>query len=612
MIEIYGRYSAGDSRQDRNQLHSITVSQSTPVSVVSAQSETCALLGWSGAPTTAVWHSESDGVSTVISGNPRWRDTRLAEIAAKDGHGTALRVAYSEYGDDAVKHIHGSFAVCIVDSRQDRLLLAVDRIGIERLCYCYDEGEALNFATTLTSLKTLRSRSTKISNQALFDFIYFHVIPSPATIYENVRKLEPAQMLTFDGSTTELTYYWSPAFEEDCESSEEELSTELHQILDTVIERYDIDENTGCFLSGGLDSSTVTGLACQTSSKKVDAFTIGFDQAGYDEVAFARAAANHFGANLIEYYVTPEDIAGTVDEIATTYDEPFGNSSAIPALFCARLAAQHGKTHLLAGDGGDELFAGNERYETQAIFEYYARIPNWMKSTIIEPMFLNKAAELTPISRKIRSYIEQAKVTMPERLQTYNTLNRNRISDVFTSAFLETVDTIYPVSEMTRWYTKGEGSDLLNHMLYFDWKLTLADNDIRKVNVMCDHANVRVSYPLLDNDLLDFSTRIPSRTKMRRGQLRRFFRNSMKDFLPREVLEKSKHGFGLPFGEWLKSSPELQTAINPSLDSLADRGIIRKSFIDTMRHKHMHEHATYYGGILWTLVMLERWLTKNS
>lgn len=603
---------AGDQRQTLNRAHRNIIRGPTPVSDLSAQNETYALLGWDGGPSNLIWLSESNGVCAMISGRPRWRDSKLAKIAAEDGHGTAIRIAYSEYGDKAINLVFGSFAICILDDSRHRLVLAIDRLGVERICYCFDEGDALTFATTLASIKRLRTDSSVVSNQALFDFMFFHVIPSPGTIYEKVRKLEPGQMLVFDGLVTELSYYWNPEFVADHQTSEADLSAELLETLGTAVERCNADERTGCFLSGGLDSSTVTGLACKSSSGKVDAFTIGFDQAGYDEVAFARVAAEHFGANLTEYYVTPEDVAGTVDEIATTYDEPFGNSSAIPTLFCARLAAEHGKTHLLAGDGGDELFAGNDRYETQTLFDYYNRIPGWMKSAIIEPVFLSKAANWTLPSRKVRRYIEQATVAMPERLQTYNTLNTNSIADVFTPEFLETVDTGHPVAEMKNWYHKGSDSDLLNHMLFFDWKLTLADNDIRKVNAMCARENIRVSYPMLDDDLVEFSMKIPSNMKMRRGQLRRFYRNSFSNFLPREVLQKSKHGFGLPFGEWLKKSTELQDMINPSLDFLTRRGIIQKSFIESMQHKHAHEHAAYYGGVLWTLVMLERWLAKNT
>ena len=612
MIELYGRRMVDGVRRGQKEQHLTVFHDPKPVADIALLTATSDLFGWNGGPPGHISISENDGVIAVISGEPRWKTSELAKIAAQNGHGTALRVAYEERGDKAISLVFGRFAICIVDENKGKLTLAIDRMGIERLCYCLDEGHSLTFGSSLTSIKQLRPSTTTISNQALYDFLYFHVIPSPGTIYENVRKLEPGQILTFDGANIQLSFYWTPEYVVQSGTNEADLSAELIETLGTAVERCNVDANTGCFLSGGLDSSTVTGLACKSSSTKVDAFTIGFDQAGYDEVAFARAAAKHFGANIIEYYVTPEDIAGSVDEIATTYDEPFGNSSAIPTLFCARLAAEHGKTHLLAGDGGDELFAGNERYETQMIFDYYRRIPGWIKSAIVEPIFLSTAANWTPVSRKVRRYIEQAIVEMPERLQSYNTLTINRVADVFTTDFLKTVDTEHPVSEMSRWYQKGPETDLLNRTLFFDWKLTLADNDMRKVNTMCERENIRVSYPMMDDDLVDFSTRVPSKMKMRRGQLRRFYRNTFDSFLPREVLSKSKHGFGLPFGEWLKKSAELQSMINPSLDSLTSRGVIQTSFIESMRHKHMHEHASYYGGILWTLVMLERWLAKNS
>jgi len=612
MIELYGRRMVDPVRRNHKKKHLEVFRDPTPVDNELVRRTTGDLLGWDGGPSGHISISERNGVIAAISGEPRWKSPELVKMAAQEGHGAALRIAYDEHGYNAIRRVFGRFAIIILDENNRRLALAVDRMGIERLCYCFDEQNSLTFGTSLTSVKRLRPTDSTISNQALFDFVYFDVIPSPGTIYEGVMKLEPGQMLTFDGLDTKLSYYWTPTFRADNETSEADLSAELLELLRIAVERCGANERTGCFLSGGLDSSTVTGLACNSNSTTVDAFTIGFDQPGYDEVTFARAAAKHFGASLKEYYVTAVDIADTIDKIATTYDEPFGNSSAIPTLFCARLAAEHGKTHLLAGDGGDELFAGNDRYDTQTIFDYYGRIPGWLKSVIIEPLFLSRAANWTHLSRKVRRYIEQANVEMPGRLQTYNTLNVNSIADVFTAEFLRTVDTAHPASEMEKWYHKDCDSDLLNHMLLFDWKLTLADNDIRKVSAMCDRENVRVSYPMLDDDLVDFSTTIPSDMKMRRGQLRRFYKNSLSDFLPREVLKKSKHGFGLPFGEWLRTSVELQSVINPILDSLASRGFIKPSFIETMRYKHTHEHASYYGGIIWTLVMLEQWIANNT
>lgn len=612
MIELYGRRMADDVRRSDQKRYPTIITNPTPVDDVSLQSETQDILGWHGGPPEQISFSEGNGIVAVISGEPRWGDSRFAAVAGKEGQGAALRQAYEELGHGALSQVRGRFAISITDNKRGKLLLAIDRMGIERMCYCLDNRQSLTFATYLTDLRQLRPVASEISNQSLFDFMYFNVIPSPGTVYSDVQKLEPGQFLVYDGRGVKLAYYWTPGFIADNRASEADLAGELLATLGSAVERCHITEKTGCFLSGGLDSSTVTGFASKHGSTPMDAFTIGFDQSGYDEVVYARAAAKHFGANIIEYYVTPEDIASTVDEIATTYDEPFGNSSAIPTLFCARLASEHGKTHLLAGDGGDEFFAGNDRYDTQKVFDYYGHIPRWLRSGLLEPVFLSSASNWTPLTKKIRRYIEQANVAMPERLQTYNTLYVNRIENVFTTEFLDTVDTEHPVSEMQRWYHKGADTDLLNRMLFFDWKLTLADNDIRKVNVMCDRANIRVSYPMMDDDLVDFSTRIPSNTKMRRGQLRRFFRRSLQDFLPHEVLSKSKHGFGLPFGEWLKNSQQLQSAILPHLDALGHRGIIKKDFIDAMRHKHQHEHAAYYGGILWTLVMLERWLAENA
>lgn len=612
MTGIYGRATAKSASEssDSSQMGTRLFANQSAVDVATLN-PTGNLLGWLGSVSRQISSSEAGGISVAIVGQPRWNDSRLARIGASDGDAEAVRVAYSEVGERAIRQLYGSFALSIVDDRRNHLILAIDRMGIERMCYSHDRGDSLTYGTSLNDIKLLRDKRSKISNQALFDYLYFHVIPCPESIYENVFKLEPGQLLIFNGDNIHFSQYWVPEFLNDQNTTEAELKIELFKKIESSVSRCKFSQDSGCFLSGGLDSSTVTGFASKSSSSRVDAFTIGFDQPGYDEVEFARAAANHFNTNIIEYYVTPDDIAATVDEIAIAYDEPFGNSSAIPTLFCAKLASKHGKTHLLAGDGGDELFAGNERYQTQSVFEYYSRVPKWIKSALLEPAFVGKHFDFVSIGRKARRYIEQANIPMPERLQTYNTLHVNKIDDVFNDDFLAKIDSTRPISAMREWYDKVPNADFLHRMLFFDWKLTLADNDVRKVNVMCEHANIRVSYPMLDDELVEFSTRIPSLMKMRRRHLRRFFKKSFADFLPEVIQAKSKHGFGLPFGEWLKTSAALQQEMYPSLDLLGDRGIVKKSFIDSMRHKHKTEHAAYYGGVLWTLVMLERWLQKN-
>lgn len=555
---------------------------------------------------------QSAGIAVVLDGAPHWADKNLASIAAEKGPAQALIKAYSNNKTGFLALIKGSFALAILDENSGELLLAVDRFGRRPLCYSHTSSDEVVFGSTTNAILAYPGADKKLSSQSIYDYMYFHVIPSPATIYVNILKLEPGQMLRCIHGEIQKEYYWNPSFHTQSDADEESLKAELRENLREAINRCHPDETTGCFLSGGLDSSTIAGLANETATTPIRAYSIGFQQEGYDEMEFARIAASHFNLKLRDYYVTPEDVADAMNMIATAYDEPFGNSSAIPAYFCAKQAKKEGVSLLLAGDGGDEIFGGNERYARQHIFNRYERIPTWLKTMFIEPALFKLPTNWNIITRKARRYVEQARVSMPERLQTYNYLHLNSPGDIFESSFIGEVDTREPITAMDRWYTKNGNADLLNKMLQFDWKLTLADNDLRKVNRMCEIAGVRVEYPFLDDDLVEMSTRIPSALKMKNNQLRSFFKSALEPVLPQKILFKEKHGFGLPFGEWLKTSTPLQDAVLPHLERLKDRGIFRASFIDNLRHRHQTEHAAYYGNIIWVLVMLEIWLQART
>lgn len=565
-----------------------------------------AALGYRRSSVQAVSAWSEDGLSAVMVGEPRWGSAlqRASGPAADDA--ATLCAGYREFGDAVATHMRGRFAFALFDAARQRTLLAIDRMGIEQMYYSTEGG--LAYGTALRRVRTTQP----LSKQALFNYLYFNVVPSPETIYSGIRKLEPGQLLAFEGDQAMLSFYWTPSHEQDDSTSEEELGKQLHETLRNAISYCSIDAATGAFLSGGLDSSTVVGFASDAVDGEFNAYTVGFSQEGYDEVEYARIAASHFGVTINEYYVTPQNIADEVQTIATAYDEPFGNSSAIPTLFCARLAAGQGKTHLLAGDGGDELFAGNERYATQSVFELYHRVPKILRRALLEPLFLKLPSDWNPLSRKGRRYIEQALVRLPERLQTYNFLHMNDCHEVFDANFMTQIDPNDPIRQMEDWYARSAGADVLTRMLFFDWKLTLADNDIRKVNTMCAEAGVRVSYPMMDDDLTEFSARVPSRLKLRSHYLRRFYKRAMSNYLPQHTLSKTKHGFGLPFGEWLKTSDELRARMLPSIEQLKERNIVSARFLDDLRHKHENEHAAYYGNILWILMMLEIWLQENA
>jgi asparagine synthase (glutamine-hydrolysing) len=303
-------------------------------------------------------------------------------------------------------------------------------------------------------------------------------------------------------------------------------------------------------------------------------------------------------------------------KVAAAFDEPFGNSSALPAYFCARMAAADGIGVLLAGDGGDELFAGNTRYAGQKIFEDYRRAPEWMRTRVIEPLLKNLPEKL-PLVSKGRSFIRQANTTLPKRLQYYSFLEQNSPHEVFMPAFLNQVDKTRPMKLLNNIYQLPEQASTLNRMLFLDWQITLADNDLRKVTQACALADVKVRYPMLDDELVEFSTGIPTDRKLPGNtasgrNLRRFYKKALTGWLPKATINKGKHGFGLPFGVWMKNHRPLQELAFDNILKLKARGIFLPRFLDQAIASHRDGHAAYFGELVWVLTCLELWLSANQ
>jgi asparagine synthase (glutamine-hydrolysing) len=297
--------------------------------------------------------------------------------------------------------------------------------------------------------------------------------------------------------------------------------------------------------------------------------------------------------------------------IAAEYDQPFGNASAVPTHYCAKLAREHGITRMLGGDGGDELFGGNARYARQQIFALYDRIPAGLRHSLIEPIARSALARRLPLVRKGASYVEQAREPMPARYESYNLLERMGPENIFAPDFLSAINRDRPLSRMAQVWDEAHAGTLINQMLALDLKYTLADNDLPKVTRMCDRAGVDVAFPLLDQSVVDFSARLAPSLKLRRGQLRYFFKKALQDFLPDEIIRKTKHGFGLPAGPWIASDSRLRSLAGDALQSLGKRGIVRAGFLDDLVGSRLREHAGYYGTMVWILVMLELWFARH-
>jgi asparagine synthase (glutamine-hydrolysing) len=556
------------------------------------------------------WYATQDGVAVALKGRPRWTDAASERCARDEGPATAALRLYLAAGDSFLAALRGAFAIAVVDRPRARALLAIDRFGIERLCYGATR-DGLAFGTSAESVAAHPRVGRALSPQGLFNYLFCHMVPAPGTVFAGVRKLLPGEVVSFEAGRETRSFYWRMRYAPAAEASETAQAARLRELLRQSVARSVGDERAGAFLSGGTDSTTLSGLLGELRGRPADTFSIGFGAEGFDEMAYARIAARHFGARPHEYYVTPDDVAAAMPLIAAAYDEPFGNASAVPTYHCARLARAAGIPVLLAGDGGDEIFGGNARYAKQKLFEPYLRLPAGLRRWA-EPLLLGApgAGALPPL-RKLQSYVRQARVPLPARLEAYNLLRSVPHAEIFEPGFLAAVDPTEPLRLMQETWDRAGAASTVDRMMHLDLRFTLADNDLRKVHTMCEAAGIDVRFPMLDEDLVEFSGTLTAAQKVRGQRLRHFFKQSLRDFLPPETIGKAKHGFGLPFGDWLSSHRGLQAIVNGAFSGLAKREIVRPEYLRQLLDRHAHEHATYFGVTIWVLAQLELWLQHH-
>jgi len=543
----------------------------------------------------------------LVLGKPRFDDSALTQTATRDGAEGAWRQAIQLFGIKAPRAVSGDFAFALRDPG-GKVFLAIDRFAIQTLCY-RQVGDQLLFAERADELA---DSTTEIDPQAIFDYLYSHAIPSPRTIFKGIYRVPPAHYVLFENGCLTVAPYWIPEFVEDKHPSFDKLRDEFRHLLQQATARQLDDGKAGCFLSGGTDSSTVAGMIGLVRGAPAATYSIGFKADGYDEMAFARIAARQFNTEHHEYYVTPEDLVHSIPMVATHYDQPFGNSSALPAYYCARMAKDDGITRILAGDGGDELFGGNSRYAKQRVFDWYQYIPGLVRKGFMEPTLGTALANKLPLLRKGSSYVEQACVPMPDRLQMYNLIIRLGLSEALSSEFLSRVDTDAPLLQQRQVWANSRTDSNTNRELAYDWRYTLAESDLPKVCGTTRLAELDVGFPMLDDDLLTFSLHLPVAYKLKSLKLRWFFKEALRGFLPDEILTKKKQGFGLPFGVWVTRDEALRKLASESVRGLVDRGILRADFVEALLTKHLYEHPGYFGEMIWISMMLEQWLRNRS
>lgn len=556
-----------------------------------------------------------NGIQVMLAGRLRFRNDAMTELATRLGSEHAIAQSWRQNAQGVLESVAGEFLLGLWDSHTRRGLLAVDRFSSFPLFWGERDGR-LAFGSTPVAVANRLEISSEVEPRAVHAYLYFHMIPAPLSILRGVQRLEGGQAILIEGGKTRILEHWIPRFVEgpafDFADARQEFRAALRDGIDECIAGVP-RERLGCFLSGGTDSSTIAGLVTEAYGAPAKTFSIGFDVSGYDERQFSRIAARHFGTDHVEHVMTPLEAETGISTVAAEYEQPFGNSSALPTFICARLARDAGVDRMLGGDGGDELYGGNERYARQWLFSLYDRLPSGVRRGLIEPALFGPLEQTAfwPI-RKARGYVEQARVPLPDRLGSkYNLLNRFGPQRVLADAVLGNGDAFDPAALEREVWARCSSPSQVNRLLAYDFKFTLADNDLQKVVRMCNAAGTEVAFPLLCEAPVDFSFKLPPDQKLRRSRLRPFFKEALRGFLPDEIITKPKHGFGMPFGDWLLGQPRLSSRAQDALASLAARGLIRVEFIDELAEALRSGHAGYFGTMIWVLMMLELWFESH-
>ena len=520
-----------------------------------------------------------------------------------------LAALYRRLGCDFVKKMSGNFSVVLWDQRERRLLAAVDAFGVNRLVY-FQNGRTIAVASRIDALLRTDAVPAEINPRAIANFMNFGVNLAPETIFQNVRRLAPGTCLIASESDLRVAPYWDMPYGIDSKSDERHLAEQLETVVAEAVAAQVKDDpfaNLGAFLSGGTDSSTVVGMMSRLQ-RPVKTFSIGFDDERFNELGYAAITARKFQTAHHTYRVNAADCFEALPRMVRFFDEPFANSSAIPTYFCARLAAENGASTLLAGDGGDELFGGNERYRTDKIFQSYQLLPRALRKGLIEPALALVPGEPGPLG-KAKRYIRRSNIPPVERFFSYNFLSTHSFQEIFEGDFVDSLRGYSVLDTPIRYYQEGPARDHLDRLLYVDVKITLGDSDLPKVTQMAEMAGIQTRFPFLARPVAEFSGRIPAYWKVKGFKKRYLFKRAFRNLLPAEVLSKKKHGFGIPVASWLKSDPKLRDFSRDILFSsrALGRGYFRRGFLEELIRMHESDETSYYGDNVWSFLILEMW-----
>lgn len=516
---------------------------------------------------------------------------------------------WRSHGAKACAAMSGSYVFAILDERRDEALLAVDRNAGRPLFY-QQVGRTLVFATSAEALVQHPGVGREIDPQALYNYMYFHNVPAPTSIYKGQRRLLPGEFLHLQGGRLERARYWKMQFHEHQEVSSPDLKQEF---LDTVRSATDealASHQGGVLLSGGQGSAAIAAMLAG-GDQPLRTYSVGYDAGAGDTLARARQLARALKSDHHERCVGATEVADAIPRLAAGFDQPLGDPAVLAAFYGAALARADGVQRLLGGHGGAELFGARQHYAQQARLSQYEKIPSALRQTVVEPLLFQLAGGVTgaPL-RRARRYIEQALVALPERLAAANLLHGYGNAEVFEPGFLAGVDPTAPAGALSQSWWLADGASQVNQMIALDMKYGLADRQLPAVTRACELSGLEIGFPLLGDAVVAFAARLSPHQKLDGVRLSPFLRDALRGMVPRRSAQ-ARPPAPLPFGHWLQSDQRIKGIAFDSLSDLKRRGIVRAEFIDTLLATRVAQHPAYHGRMVWLLMMLEQWFGQR-
>ena len=525
------------------------------------------------------------------------------------GDGEAIVHLYEDLGTDCFAQLNGMFAIAIWDSRRSRLVLARDRIGQKPLYFAASERRIV-FGSELKCLSEVPGVCDQIDPGAIDEFLTYQYIPYPGTIWKGVQKLPPGHFAVFEKGTVRIVRYWDfdPTLEKPI--SRARAADRLRELLtDSVRLRLQSDVPLGSFLSGGIDSSLITALAQQQHGSPVRTFSIGFPVADFDETKYAAEVAEHLGTNHQRFEVNPSGVE-IIDRLVWHYDEPFGDSSAVPTWYLSELTRGE-VTVALSGDGGDELFAGYDRYRALQLSVKLRRMfPVHRVPGIGLIQRLPDNNKQYSITRRAKRFFEALGQGEARRYMNWLQIFPERMrADLYTDEFVQQLPGVDPFEFLESIWARSDGRDVVSRASLTDLLSYLPCDLCTKVDIASMAHSLEVRQPMLDHRVVEFAASLPVGLKLHRGRGKQLLNDAFGSMIPRAIFTRKKMGFGIPIGAWFRT--DLKPLVHDTL--LASDAKItpyfRRQTVERLvgQHERMENN---HGYRLWNLLILETWLRR--